>query len=966
MSSVWHRVSCVIVLLLCAAVVRASPVVGTETPICPTISPAPGGHDCVQIAGGSDGYLAVWEDTRGTDTDIFGCRISPTGEILDPQGIQICAVVDSQLDPAVSWNGTDYLVVWADRRDSLQHIYYTKVRPNGEVMDPQGICISGTNGAQAYPRVASDGSGWEVVWQDSRGGSQDIYGCRVAGDGSLGRVMGIATISGNSEEMPDIAYNGSSFVVVWRDQRNSAATGADIYGCRVAKNGLRLGSDIFISCDSTGTNGIAGAQTNPRISATTTSNCMVAWEDYRTTSNYGDIYITRVDASGKVLDKGGKPVATGTATQELPSIGCDGSKMLVTWRDRTYRYIRGARVSSTGTVLDSSGFNVSLSAASSNGTSVCGSPSSGFWVGWSDLAVSANNALTAFVPTSGSFAGSYGTVVSLAQDNQSHYSVADNGTEYAVVWSQVINGNSCIMAARVSYDGALLTPAAVNLTAGITGQQTEPSVAWNGTEYLVVWTGDETYSTSGLDIRGLRLDSTLKAKDTSALPIYTGDQDQRMANVTSNGSKFFVVWEDYRNAPSTGGYTDIYGAIVDTNGTSTPMTSAVNQSASNQKNPHASSSGTDFYVVWEDYRSGRSQAYGVKVSSSGAVASATGTLMPATNATQTSPNICYGGGYYLVTWSDGTRISGCRVSPTGTVMDTGGLSIDSGTATKEHPCAWWDGTQYQTVWEDFRSQFANNSDIYYTTVGPDGVISAEPRSALVSDLIPQLRPRIFGSSASGVLFYSRYENFSNGICSLPLTQQGLQEMQSIRDAKQKPTGSLLLLRSRVVTAVFQGYFYIEELDRSNGIKVVSSVTVHVGDIVDVSGVVGTCDAERQITTGSVTAMGVAGSPTMPFGMRGDMLGGVGVGSVTGITGASGANNIGLLVKTWGSVSSSGSGYFFIMPKPGTYVKVKSGTLSVPAVGSFVAVTGISTCEVSYGSVNRAIMPRDQSDIQVID
>jgi len=961
-----NRCICRLALLsaLCVSVCHASPVVGPETPICSTFSPARGDQDGVEIAAGSDGYLAVWHDTRGPDGDIFGCRISPTGQVLDPAAIPICQYPGDQLDPAVAFNGLEYLVVWSDRRSGVQHIYGCRVRPNGEVIDKQGFLVSGTTGTQAYPKVASDGAGWEVVWQDSRGGTQDIYGCKIGRDGSIGKNMGISTQSGNNEETPDIAFNGTNFLVVWRDQRNSATTDADIYGCRVARTGLRMGSDILISCNSAGTSGVANAQQNPRVARCGT-NCMVVWEDYRAGVSNADIYCARVDSAGAVLDKNGKPVATGAEIQELPAIGYDGARMLIAWRQRSNRYIRGARISTSGTVLDASGFDIYPGAAGSDGIGVCGRASGGFCVGWNNLSMIGCDALMTFVPGSGSFGGSYGTVVSMGQDDQPTYSVADNGTEYAVVWSQIVGGKSCILAARVSHSGELLTPTAVNLTATVDGQQTQPSIAWNGSQYLVAWCGDETYDSSGMDIRGFRLNTNLQPKEANPITICSVAENQTAPYVTSNGSKFLVVWEDSRNAISPTYYTDLYGALVDVNGAVTALSSAVSMSAGNQKSPRAASNGTDYYVVWEDYRMGYPLVYGVKVSSTGAVASATGTAMPATSSSQTTPSICYGNGCYLVSWTDGNRIAGCRVTPAGTITDTFGINIDTGPATKSKPAAWWDGANYQVVWEDYRSAFAGNSDVYYTTVGANGAPSLEPKPALASNLIPDLSPRIFGDTSSGVLFYQRRECYVNGICLAPITQQGLQEVACIREAKSMPPGALVGLRGKVVTAAFSGYFYAEEPDRSSGIKVVSGASVNVGDIVDITGVIGTYDGERQLTTGTVTTVGVASEPLGPFGIRGDVLGGAANGAIPGITGASGANNVGLLVKTWGKVTLLGAGYFYIESKPGTSVRVNSGSLVQPAVGKYVAITGISTTEVTSGAICRAILPRQQFDIEIL-
>lgn len=960
---------CLLITLfvLCALICHANPVIGPELRICPTSSPAPGDQEGVEIAANPYGYLAVWDDTRGGDNDIFGCRLSSTGQILDPAGISISDGISDQMDPAIAWNGTEYLVVWSDRRAIVSHIYASRVRPDGQVIDKQGILLSGTSGTQAYPRVASDGRGWQVVWQDSRGGSQDIYGCRVSLDGAIGKVMGIVTVAGNNEETPDIAYNGSTFVVVWKDQRNSATTDADIYGCRVAKNGVRMAGDILVSCNSTGSSGITGAQLNPRISSCGSTNCMVVWEDYRVDVSNADIYATRLNSTMTVMDRNGIAIATGADPQELPGIGYDGIRLLVTWRNRTNRWIRGARVSTSGSLLDSSGFNVSLSAAGSAGACVCGCPNGGFEVGWNNISMSGNDALVAKVPGSGGFAGSDGTVVSMAYDTQPYYSVADNGTEYAVVWSKKVDGKSCILGARVSHSGTLINSTAVNLTAAVNGQQTQPSIAWNGTEYLVAWCGNETYDSSSLDIRGFRLDSNLAVKDTIPINIGVVSEDQTMPHVASNGSKFLVTWEDYRNAVAPNYYTDIYGAIVDASGSVTYIPSGINVSTGDQLKPCSASDGSDFYVVWEDYRAGYTQVYGVKVSSTGTVASTTGTAMPATSYSQTTPNICFGGGYYFLTWSDYSRITGCRVTPNGSITDIAGIIVDTGVTAKSCPSACWDGAKYQVVWEDYRSAFSGNADIYYTTVGSNGVVTSDPKTGLVTDLIPEYTPRIFGNSGAGVLLYSRYECYSDNLCLAQLTQLGVQEVPDISSAKTKPAGSLVVLRGKIVTAVFPDCFYIEEVTRLGAIKVLSTVGVHVGDIVDVTGVIGTCDGECQIATGSVIAMGIAAMPVGPFGMRGDTLGGVGLSAIApGITGARGANNIGLLVKTWGKVTSIGSGYFYIESKPGTSIKVKSGTLIQPAQNKFVTVTGISACDATSGAICRAIIPRMQSDIVVLN
>ena len=85
----------------------------------------------------------------------------------------------------------------------------------------------------------------------------------------------------------------------------------------------------------------------------------------------------------------------------------------------------------------------------------------------------------------------------------------------------------------------------------------------------------------------------------------------------------------------------------------------------------------------------------------------------------------------------------------------------------------------------------------------------------------------------------------------------------------------------------------------------------------------------------------------------------------------GLNNIGLLVKTFGRVVSSeadefyvddGSGFDYGDPNvPGLRVTVPAGT-SAPAVGSYVAVTGISSCYKDGADLYRLLRVREQTDI----
>ncbi len=85
--------------------------------------------------------------------------------------------------------------------------------------------------------MAWNGARHLVTWRDNRGGSvtTNVFGARVTSTGTVqdGAGIPISTQSGN-QETPDVAANGTTFLVAWRDNR---ASGYNLYGTRVSDAG---------------------------------------------------------------------------------------------------------------------------------------------------------------------------------------------------------------------------------------------------------------------------------------------------------------------------------------------------------------------------------------------------------------------------------------------------------------------------------------------------------------------------------------------------------------------------------------------------------------------------------------------------------------------------------------------------------------------------------------------------------
>ena len=188
---------------------------------------------------------------------------------------------------------------------------------------------------------------------------------------------------------------------------------------------------------------------------------------------------------------------------------------------------------------------------------------------------------------------------------------------------------------------------------------------------------------------------------------------------------------------------------------------------------------------------------------------------------------------------------------------------------------------------------------------------------------------------------------------------------SIAQAKAEPDGTMVALEGRPVTASFTDCIYVEDPDRTSGIKV-DATGIAEGALVDLVGYLSMVDGERRISGYSVTVVG-AGQPPEALALGNAVLGGGSLDPYTpGVTGGVGLHNIGLLVATWGKVESAGSGYFVIEDGSGAGLQVAAPAgVSLPSPAQYVVVTGISSCESSGPQIIRLLRVRSQADIHVV-
>src|SRR5205807_2949418 len=210
------------------------------------ISTVPGSDQFfAAVVYGSASYLVVWEDNRSDFADdVYMARVSSGGHVLDPEGIPATLSWSPQQDPAVAWDGENYLVVWSGgAATGAWGIYAGRVTPSGQLLDGAGFPVS-LGRAHAYPKVAWNGTNFLVVWQ-GRGTDYTYrtYAARVTPGGQVLDQNGIlVSPSSQGTELSDVTASSNDYLVVW-------SSNWVVYGARVDPTGTVLDPNGIVITD---------------------------------------------------------------------------------------------------------------------------------------------------------------------------------------------------------------------------------------------------------------------------------------------------------------------------------------------------------------------------------------------------------------------------------------------------------------------------------------------------------------------------------------------------------------------------------------------------------------------------------------------------------------------------------------------------------------------------------------------
>ena len=332
-------------------------------------------QDLPRVATDGNNYLVVWEDHRHeSNTDIYAARITASGANLDGSGIPVATTQEQEVRPVVSWNGSNYLIVWSQTDPvGFLDIHATRMTADGVLLDGAadagGIVVASSDLRESRPEVAWNGSKHLVVWEayDVSGtifpdySDTDVGGRFVFADGTLANLpfpgSPLILRSSMTEWHPTVASDGVDFMLAWDECTHdsddffrdcTSFSPHIVYAKRVSQAGYPAGDRTLV----------AQYSLYPDL-AWGDGNYLLTWfRDWPSLAP--DIYAARLAADGTLLDDpgpglGGFAVSSAPDWQSQATVAWNGASFVVVWSDWRAggdAELYMARVTAAGDLLD--------------------------------------------------------------------------------------------------------------------------------------------------------------------------------------------------------------------------------------------------------------------------------------------------------------------------------------------------------------------------------------------------------------------------------------------------------------------------------------------------------------------------------------------------------------------------------------------------------------------------------------
>jgi len=301
------------------------------------------------VASNGRDNLALWKDYRrapaqtAVDGDVFGAFIGAAGG-ASTQPFPIAVTAEWQNPVAIASSGSESLIVWNERNADADRaaLMAVRMKPDGTLLDAQPRVLAATVIADAAPALTWDGSAYIVAWTEAKqsnfGQMDSVVMQRVGTDGA---PIGSTTVF-DGAYTPALGSNGSSALLTFTYPDGRASNYVLI------KNGVASevkSMNIYGYAMS-----IASAGSDYLVTWTEGSEIctFVCYPDKR------DVNGMRIDGNGNILDTTPIAIATGAKDQAFPHVASNGTDYIIvygTW-DNIWS-LASKRVTKSGHLVDS-------------------------------------------------------------------------------------------------------------------------------------------------------------------------------------------------------------------------------------------------------------------------------------------------------------------------------------------------------------------------------------------------------------------------------------------------------------------------------------------------------------------------------------------------------------------------------------------------------------------------------------
>ncbi len=724
------------------------------------IGPAAGDQHQPGLALGGDVFLAVWTDWRadlsgtlGIDqggSDIYARRLAADGAPLDTTPIVIALDAANQDEPSVAWNGSAWLVTWISQEPTpffwASAVRGVRVSASGEVLDLQPLdLISYPFSSGIQYTVAGDGTGWLVVGQGTSAGEEDVVGVRLSAGGTLIDTPPKLLVDVSSLIFdPRIAFTQGAWLLVWRE---ATAIRARRYDTNLSP----LGGTFSL---------VGGSGSSNALDLTTNGvEFFAAWGKYTSSNQIGNVTATRISATGVQLDPGGIPVVTGSLfSQSNARVTWDGVQWIVSWTPPSFLSpdaLRMARVSTSGILLDPGGVAVSPSAeAEVDEVRLAGGPTGGVQAIWTDRRAGGafpQDVYTASYDVALTVGDEH--VVSVGAPRQTAPAVASGAGIQLVVFKSERSGDQRILGQRVDAEGEAIDAEPFEL--GLpTGLLSAPSVAFNGSLFLVVWQQEGT-------ILGRRVAPDGTVLEAAPFPVMAASVLEP-PSVAAVDETFLVVAVD---APGSPQFQYVLGMRVAGDGTLLDG-SPLSIGTSFAHAPSVAAFGDRWLVAYQRNFSHDDPKANIR----GRILAADGSMLTPDfivhanfGSAELTPSVAASDSVGLITWVDPRNglseldLYGRRILPDGTMLDPGGFGILIAADEQIAPATVWTGNRFLVVEQDTRATtffLDERSDIYGQRLDASGNPLDGPGFPIATSPAPERDPDLAATDPGRALIVS--------------------------------------------------------------------------------------------------------------------------------------------------------------------------------------------------------------------